>query len=152
MSGAQRYSSTPQIEEPTIVLPQPSSAQHVPSAETKDSKDYLSSNVPHRPEMRSSGSGSLFAHDRSSHSPSSGDNSSNSEDWYRFSHATMSSRMSGIIRGFPSPPDATPPPAASILGSYFPDDAPFPSPLVPPGRIPRTPEPDTESERRRERS
>lgn len=151
MSGAQRYSSTPQIEEPTLVLPQPSSAEHVTPAETKDSNNYLSSAVPHRPEMRTSGSGSLFTPDRSSHSPSTGENSSNSEDWYRFSHATMSSRMSGIIRGFPSPPDATPP-AASILGSYFPDDPPFPSPLAPPGRLPRTPEPDTESDRRGERS
>ncbi|KAF8320445.1 hypothetical protein DL93DRAFT_2074101 [Clavulina sp. PMI_390] len=137
-SSAQRYSSTPQIEEPPILDSQ-QAAGNSPRPDSTIAPDYLSAPIPRVKSLVSQ---------NSNEGASIGEHSSNSEDWHRFSHA--SSRMSHIIRGFPTPPDATPA-ATSLLGTYFPsDDAPFSSPHMPSGHIPNTPEPaeyDAEPER-----
>lgn len=151
--GAQRHSSTPQIEQPDTF---PEARAASPASLAPDEDDTMRSLPaaiprPARPGPRISGGTrqSQLTADGSLLTPGGNDNSSSSEDWYRFSHATASSsRMSNIIRGFPTPPDATPS-AGSILGAYFPDDdAPLTSPFATrtPGVIPSTPEVDNDAE------
>jgi hypothetical protein len=150
--GAQRHSSTPQIEEePSSGSEQSRSgiARSPPEGYDPDNSNSIepvAGAIPRAIErdLSNSPGQSFLAADGSLLRPGSHDNSSSAEEWNRFSHATEGSRMSNIIRGFPTPPDATPP-VASVLGAYFADDAPPASP----GHIPNihTPEPDTELER-----
>ena len=144
LPGEQRHSSTPQIEEEQFTLDIIASS---PEGDRVD--DNISSAViPRTVEqgLPSSPNQSFLAVtvDSSTLHPGSPDNSSSSGEWNRFSHATEGSRMSNIIRGFPTPPDILPPTGSSsaALGSYLPDDTSYPfTPfaLPSPDHTPNTP-------------
>jgi len=117
LPGEQRHSSTPQIEEEPFPSDQPGSdislAGLARPPETRLSSDGnnfppVGATIPRRivAQGRLSSPEQSFLVVDSPSLPGSHDNSSG--EWNRFSHATEgSSRMSNIIRGFPTPPDAT---------------------------------------------